>query len=187
MKRPRLKMRLGDLLVHEQIISEEQLQKALEQQRISGRKLGATLTDLGYISEQQLLEFLAQQLKLPLISISERKIPAEAFKLLPEVQARRHRAVVIEASEEQALVGMSDPADLSSIDAINQLLAPRQVELAVVPEGELMQAFDNLYRRTKEIETFASQLQDEYEDTSEFELGQLSLDDDTDEATVANQ
>ena len=185
MKRPRLKMRLGDLLVHEQIISEEQLQKALEQQRISGRKLGATLTDLGYISEQQLLEFLAQQLKLPLISISERKIPAEAFKLLPEVQARRHRALVIEASEEQALVGMSDPADLSSIDAINQLLAPRQVELAVVPEGELMQAFDNLYRRTKEIETFASQLQDEYEDTSEFELGQLSLDDDTDEATVA--
>jgi MSHA biogenesis protein MshE len=185
MKRPRLKMRLGDLLVHEQIISEDELHKALEEQRVSGRKLGATLTDLGYISEHQLLEFLAQQLKLPLISISERKIPPEAFKLLPEVQARRHRALVIEADDTKALVGMSDPADLSSIDAINQLLAPRQVELAVVPEGELMQAFDNLYRRTKEIETFASQLQDEYEDTSEFELGQLSLDDDTDEATVA--
>jgi MSHA biogenesis protein MshE len=178
-------MRLGDLLVHEQIITEDQLHKALEEQHLSGRKLGATLTDLGYISEQQLLEFLAQQLKLPLISISERKIPPEAFKLLPEVQARRHRALVIEANDKKALVGMSDPADLSSIDAINQLLAPRQVELAVVPEGELMQAFDNLYRRTKEIETFASQLQDEYEDTSEFELGQLSLDDDTDEATVA--
>ncbi|QZN91262.1 GspE/PulE family protein [Idiomarina abyssalis] len=185
MKRPRLKMRLGDLLVHEQIITEDQLHKALEEQHLSGRKLGATLTDLGYISEHQLLEFLAQQLKLPLISISERKIPPEAFKLLPEVQARRHRALVIEANDKKALVGMSDPADLSSIDAINQLLAPRQVELAVVPEGELMQAFDNLYRRTKEIETFASQLQDEYEDTSEFELGQLSLDDDTDEATVA--
>ncbi|MBH94213.1 MULTISPECIES: GspE/PulE family protein [Idiomarina] len=185
MKRPRLKMRLGDLLVHEQIITEDQLHKALEEQHLSGRKLGATLTDLGYISEQQLLEFLAQQLKLPLISISERKIPPEAFKLLPEVQARRHRALVIEANDKKALVGMSDPADLSSIDAINQLLAPRQVELSVVPEGELMQAFDNLYRRTKEIETFASQLQDEYEDTSEFELGQLSLDDDTDEATVA--
>ncbi|KPD21258.1 GspE/PulE family protein [Idiomarina abyssalis] len=185
MKRPRLKMRLGDLLVHEQIITEDQLHKALEEQHLSGRKLGATLTDLGYISEQQLLEFLAQQLKLSLISISERKIPPEAFKLLPEVQARRHRALVIEADDKKALVGMSDPADLSSIDAINQLLAPRQVELAVVPEGELMQAFDNLYRRTKEIETFASQLQDEYEDTSEFELGQLSLDDDTDEATVA--
>jgi MSHA biogenesis protein MshE len=178
-------MRLGDLLVHEQIITEDQLHKALEEQHLSGRKLGATLTDLGYISEQQLLEFLAQQLKLPLISISERKIPPEAFKLLPEVQARRHRALVIEANDKKALVGMSDPADLSSIDAINQLLAPRQVELSVVPEGELMQAFDNLYRRTKEIETFASQLQDEYEDTSEFELGQLSLDDDTDEATVA--
>ncbi|MCH2456409.1 MAG: MSHA biogenesis protein MshE, partial [Idiomarina sp.] len=173
MKRPRLKMRLGDLLVHEQIISEKELETALEKQRETGRKLGATLIDLGYITEQQLLEFLAQQLKLPLLSITERRIPPEAFKLLPEVQARRHRALVIEADDNEALVGMSDPADLSSIDAINQLLAPRQVELAVVPEGELLSAFDNLYRRTKEIETFASQLQDEYEETSEFELGQL--------------
>ncbi|MCH2456407.1 MAG: MSHA biogenesis protein MshE, partial [Idiomarina sp.] len=185
MKRPRLKMRLGDLLVHEQIISEKELDTALEKQRETGRKLGATLIDLGYITEHQLLEFLSQQLKLPLLSISERRIPPEAFKLLPEVQARRHRALVIEADDDEALVGMSDPADLSSIDAINQLLAPRQVELAVVPEGELLTAFDNLYRRTKEIETFASQLQDEYEETSEFELGQLSLDEEGDEATVA--
>jgi MSHA biogenesis protein MshE len=185
MKRPRLKMRLGDLLVHEQIISEKELETALEKQRETGRKLGATLIDLGYITEQQLLEFLAQQLKLPLLSITERRIPPEAFKLLPEVQARRHRALVIEADDSEALVGMSDPADLSSIDAINQLLAPRQVELAVVPEGELLTAFDNLYRRTKEIETFASQLQDEYEETSEFELGQLSLDEEGEEATVA--
>lgn len=75
MKRPRLKMRLGDLLVHEQIISEKELETALEKQRETGRKLGATLIDLGYITEQQLLEFLAQQLKLPLLSITERRIP----------------------------------------------------------------------------------------------------------------
>lgn len=185
MKRPRLKMRLGDLLVHEQVISEEQLDAALQEQRESGRKLGATLISLNYISEQQLLEFLSQQLKLPLLSVSDRKIPPEVFKLLPEVQARRHRALVIEADAESALVGMSDPADLGAIDAINQQLAPRDVDVAVVAESELLQAFDTLYRRTKDIETFASQLQDEYEETSEFELGALSLDDDSDDATVA--
>lgn len=185
MKRPRLKMRLGDLLVHEQIISEEQLERALEKQQSSGRKLGKTLVDLEMLSEHKLLEFLAQQLKIPLLDIANRKIPSSVFKLLPEVQARRHRALVMEADEERALVGMSDPADLAAIDAINQQLAPRQVDIAVVPEGQLLEAFDNLYRRTKEIETFASQLQDEYEETTEFELGAASLDDGSDEATVA--
>ncbi|MBL4742943.1 MAG: MSHA biogenesis protein MshE [Idiomarina sp.] len=185
MKRPRLKMRLGDLLVHEQVITESQLQSALEKQRESGRKLGKTLVDLGYLSEHQLLEFLAQQLKIPMLDISERKIPAQTFKLLPEVQARRHRALVIEADEQRALVGMSDPADLSAIDTISQQLAPREIEIAVVPEAQLMEAFDALYRRSKEIETFASQLQDEYEETSEFELGALSLEEEGEEATVA--
>ena len=58
MQRPRLKMRLGDLLVHENIISEPQLQQALAQQQQSGRKLGATLIELKFLSEQQLLQFL---------------------------------------------------------------------------------------------------------------------------------
>ena len=104
---------------------------------------------------------------------------------MPEVQARRHRALVYDADNGHAKVAMSDPADLAAIDQVNQQLAPRQVEIAVVAETELLQAFDSLYRRTKDIETFASQLQDEYEDTAEFELGALSLDEEGEDATVA--
>jgi len=78
-------MRLGDLLVHEQVISEKQLESALKEQRQSGRKLGATLIELGYISEQQLTEFLAQQLKIPMVSLSDKKIPQTTVNLLPEV------------------------------------------------------------------------------------------------------
>lgn len=185
MQRPRLKMRLGDLLVHEQVISEKQLESALKEQRQSGRKLGATLIELGYITEQQLTEFLSQQLKIPVVSLSDKKIPQATVNLLSEVQARRHRALVYEASVNEAKVAMSDPADLSAIDAINQQLAPRNVSVAVVAEADLLQAFDSLYRRTKDIETFASQLQDEYDDTAEFELGALSLDEEGDDATVA--
>lgn len=178
-------MRLGDLLVHEQVISEAQLESALKEQQISGRKLGATLSDLGYITEEQLLDFLAQQLKLERVSVADRKINPKDVQLLPEVQARRYRALVIEANDESALVGMSDPADLAAVDAVTQHLSPREVTLAVVSEAELLSAFDSLYRRTKEIETFASQLQTEYEETADFTLGSDSLDDDDDDATVA--
>tara|TARA_B100000700_G_scaffold300977_1_gene369755 strand:+ start:1995 stop:3737 length:1743 start_codon:yes stop_codon:yes gene_type:complete len=178
-------MRLGDLLVHEQVISEQQLESALKEQQVSGRKLGATLIDLDYITEEQLLDFLAQQLKLERVSVADRKINPKDVERLPEVQARRYRALVIEADDETALVGMSDPADLAAVDAVTQQLAPREVNLAVVSEGELLSAFDSLYRRTKEIETFASQLQTEYEETEDFTLGADSLDDDDDDATVA--
>lgn len=185
MKRPRLKMRLGDLLVQEQVISEQQLESALTEQKKTGRKLGKALIDLRFISEKQLLEFLAQQLKLPVVSLAQKKIPASVFNLMPEVQARRHRALVIEADQNTALVGMSDPADLGAVDAINQLLAPRQVSFAVVAESELLQSFDALYRRTKEIESFASKLQQEYESTADFDLGALSLEQEGEDATVA--
>jgi MSHA biogenesis protein MshE len=183
--RPRLKMRLGDLLVQDGMITENQLQQALADQKQNGRKLGVTLIDLGFIDEHDLLEFLARQLNIPLIELGDRKISQQVVNLIPEVQARRHRALVIEADDKSALVGMSDPADLAAVDAISQYLQPREMKLAVVPDAELLEAFDNLYRRTKDIAQFAKELQTETQDGAEFDLGALSLDDDDDEATVA--
>ncbi|WP_417685668.1 GspE/PulE family protein [Pseudidiomarina gelatinasegens] len=183
--RPRLKMRLGDLLVQDGMISESQLQQALADQKQNGRKLGVTLIDLGFIAEHDLLEFLARQLNIPLIELGDRKISEQVVNLIPEVQARRHRALVIEADEKTALVGMSDPADLAAVDAISQYIQPRDLKLAVVPDADLLEAFDNLYRRTKDIAQFAKELQTETQDGAEFDLGALSLDDDDDEATVA--
>ncbi|RUO80140.1 MSHA biogenesis protein MshE [Idiomarina tyrosinivorans] len=185
MQRPRLKMRLGDLLVDEGIISHEQLTQALQVQQDSGRKLGATLIELGYLSESQLADFLAQQLKIPRIDLSQRKVDKESLRLLPEIQARRHRALVIDHDQASATVAMSDPADLSTLDAVAQLLAPRELVVNVVPETELLQAFDVLYRRTQDIEQFASQLSDEYQEATEFDLGSEVLADDEGEATVA--
>lgn len=183
--RPRLKMRLGDLLVQDGMITESQLQQALADQKQNGRKLGVTLIDLGFIDEHDLLEFLARQLNIPLIELGDRKISQQVVNLIPEVQARRHRALVIEADDQMALVGMSDPADLAAVDAISQYLQPREMKLAVVPDADLLEAFDNLYRRTKDIAQFAKELQTETQDGAEFDLGALSLDDDDDDATVA--
>lgn len=182
MIRPRLKMRLGDLLVHEQIITDGQLEQALQAQKASGRKLGATLVDLGVISEQQLLRFLAQQLNVPFLDISQRRIAPETAKLLPEVYARRYRALVIEDNDESVLLGMSDPADLSGLDQLAPILEPKTIDLAVVQESQIMEAFDSVYRRTQDIANFAEQLHEEYQEGEEFELN--ALDETTSDATV---
>lgn len=185
MAQPRLKMRLGDLLVQEQIISDDQLQLALQQQRQTGRKLGSTLIDLGFISEVQLLQFLARQLNVPFFDLNNLTIDAAAVPLLPEVQARRYRALAVNLTDDRVTVAMSDPADLSALDAIAALLSPRIMVLAVAREGQLLEYFDRLYRRTREIESFAEQLQEEYQDSG-FELGSSNLGaNDEGEATVA--
>lgn len=173
MQRPRLKMRLGDLLVHEGIISEPQLQQALARQQETGRKLGFTLTELTFLTEVQLLQFLAQQLNVPFLDIAQKPIDPKAVQLLPEVQARRFRALVLEDRGSTALLGMSDPADLAALDQISQLLAPRQIELAVVRESQLINAFDTLYRRTKDIESFATQLKAEHGADTSLDLSVL--------------
>ena len=183
MAQPRLKMRLGDLLVAENIITDDQLQLALQQQRQTGRKLGTTLVDLGFIGEEQLLKFLAQQLNIPFFDLSKLSIQMQAVQLIPEVHARRHRALAVNQSGDEVTVVMSDPADLAALDALAALIAPRELKLAVAREAQLLQYFDQLYRRTKEIESFAEQLQEEYQETG-FDLGLADTGASESEATV---
>ena len=180
--RPRLKMRLGDLLVHENIISSEQLDNALAAQRTSGRKLGDTLIDLGFIGEPQLLRFLAQQLNIPFLDITQRRIDPEQAQLIPETYARRYRALALEADDDEVLLGMSDPTDLGGLDQLGPLVAPRTIELAIVQENQMLEAFDSVYRRTQDIASFAEKLGEEYADEADFELS--ALDDTTSDATV---
>lgn len=183
MAQPRLKMRLGDLLVAESIITDDQLQMALQQQRQTGRKLGTTLVDLGFIGEEQLLKFLAQQLNVPFFDLSKLSIQTQAVQLIPEVHARRYRALVVNQSGDEVTVVMSDPADLAALDALAAMLSPRELKLAVAREAQLLQYFDQLYRRTKEIESFAEQLQEEYQATG-FDLGMADTATSENEATV---
>ena len=180
MQRPRLKMRLGDLLVHEGIITEQQLNNALAAQQQNGRKLGATLIGLDYLSEDQLLQFLSQQLNVQFLDIAQRRIEPRVAQMLPEVHARRLRALVLEDRGESVLLGMSDPADLSSLDQIAPLLEPKLIEIAVVRESQLIEAFNNLYRRTQEIQSFAHQLQEEYEETETIDFAALNTEGDQD-------
>ncbi|MEZ9591027.1 MSHA biogenesis protein MshE [Vibrio breoganii] len=179
----KLLKRLGDLLVEENIVSEEQVQQALEAQRQTGRKLGDSLIQLGFITEKQLLEFLSQQLNLPLIDLNLAQVDIEAVQLLPEVHARRLRALVIDRNGHTVRVAMSDPADLFAQESVMRLLSNYDVELVIAAERQLVSGFDRYYRRTKEIASFAEQLHAEHQPTASFDIN-VSSEADSDEVTV---
>ncbi|MGS2721196.1 GspE/PulE family protein [Paraglaciecola aestuariivivens] len=167
--KPKAKIRLGDLLVQQGIISNEQLMDALSAQKESGRKLGSMLTELGFVTENQLLQFLSQHLNVPMVDIGQYNVNLAAVNMLPEVQARRHRALVLDDKGDKLLVAMSDPADLAAVDVLSGML-PKPIDVAVVSDQQLIQAYDNLYRRTDEIASFAQELAEEYQDEEEFDF-----------------
>ena len=178
----KLRKRLGDLLVEEGIISEHQVEQALAAQKATGRKLGATLIDLGFLSEKQMLTFLSQQLDLPLIDLSRMNVDVDAVQLLPEVHARRLRALVIGRNLDTLRVAMSDPADLFAQESLLSQLPQYAIEFVIAPENQLVDGFDRYYRRTKEIASFAEQLQAEHQVTDAFDFS--IEDEDSDEVTV---
>ncbi|MBD6958581.1 GspE/PulE family protein [Vibrio parahaemolyticus] len=166
-----LRKRLGDLLVEEGIVSEDQIQQALSAQRSTGQKLGDVLIDLGFITEKQMLEFLSQQLGLPLIDLGRAPVDADAVQILPEVHARRLRAMVVARNGDTLRVAMSDPADLFTQESLMNLLGEYNLEFIIASERQLISSFDRYYRRTKEIASFAEQLQAEHQDVQSFDYG----------------
>ncbi|GAA0856538.1 GspE/PulE family protein [Aliiglaciecola litoralis] len=166
---PKTKVRLGDSLVQNNIITEPQLMEALSAQRESGRKLGVVLVEKGFVSENDLLTFLSKHLNLPLINIPDYRVNPDHVKLLPEVQARRYRAIVLDDKGDTLLIGMTDPADINAVDALSSMLS-KPLSLAVVAEAQLFEAYDTFYRRTEEIASFAQELAEEYESENEFDF-----------------
>ncbi|WP_158175116.1 GspE/PulE family protein [Grimontia hollisae] len=158
----KLRKRLGDLLVEEQIITEENLRTALARQSQTGRKIGDTLIEMGILTEAQMLDFLSRQLGVPLIDLSLTPVDPNTVNLLPEVHARRLRALVIGRVGNIVRVVMSDPADLASQESVLNLLDQYHVELLITAEQPLIDAFDRYYRRTSDIASFAERLQAEH-------------------------
>ena len=149
MARPE-KIRLGDLLVSAQLITQEQLESALAQQKGSGRRLGRVLVDNKFISEVQISEALAKQFNIAFIDLKRYNLDSDLVRLLPEDQARRYRSIVLDSRDDVITVGMTDPTDQSAFDEIARLLK-REINVVVVTEGQVLESIDRGYRRTDDI------------------------------------
>jgi MSHA biogenesis protein MshE len=154
------RVRLGDVLVSQKAISQEQLKLALEEQKRSGRRLGRALVGLGFVTEEAIAQALARQLGLPFINLKVFNFNRATVLKLPEPAARRFRAIALEERANSTLVGMADPTDLFAYDELTRLLK-KDVELAVVPEGDVLLALDQVYRRTDEITGHARELEED--------------------------
>ncbi len=152
------KFRLGDVLVAQKIISQEQLRIALEEQKKSGRKLGRVLVEQGFASDEQICEAISRQLGIPYVNLKFYNFNQEVVRRLPEAQARRFRAVVLEDRRSAYLVGMADPTDLFAFDELQRALR-RDILTAVVSEVALLQTIDRVYRRTEQISGLAKELE----------------------------
>lgn len=154
------KLKLGDLLLENKVVSHYQLEKALAIHKETGKKLGDVLIELGFIDETSLLLFLAKQLNLPFLELNFYKIKPEVIRELPENLARRHKAIPIDRIKSEFLVAMTDPTDLVAYDEISRKLK-RQIRLVVVRDKDLQRVIDEVYRRTAEIASLAGELEQE--------------------------
>jgi MSHA biogenesis protein MshE len=181
MARPE-KVRLGEILVQQKLLSEEQLMFALGEQKRTGRKLGRVFVENAFVTEEQISGALAKQLSIPYINLKFFNTNATTVRLLPETQARRFRAIALEDRPTSILVGMADPTDLFAYDEISRTVK-RTIELAVVNESELLQTIDRTYRRTEEITDFARELEQDLGD-SVVDFGNLAATPGLEEAPI---
>ncbi len=179
---PPKKIRLGDLMVETGAITEGQLNLALQEQKITGKKIGRVLVDMGLVEELQLLKTLSRHLQIPFIELRQFQLNNDLMQKLDESIARRFRCLVLSEHKDGFLLAMADPLDLMAIDEAEKVLQ-KPIYPAIVRESEVIATLDVVYRNTSEIESLAGQLDSELS-ASDFDLADLAGESDIQDAPV---
>jgi len=167
--------RLGELLVRESLISLEQLRRAQGEQKRTGKRLGYSLTKLGYIAENDLIDFLSRQYGVPSVNLSDFEIDAAVIKLIPEDVARKHMAIPIDRQGALLTVAMSDPSNIFAIDEL-KFLTGLNIQVVVASEVALEEALETYYSK-----------QVSYDDVmEEFEDSDISFGDSEEDVNVVD-
>jgi len=159
------RIRIGDLLVEKNMITETQLAHALQEQKLSGRKLGNQLVDLGYVDENELLNLLSTQLQIPFVQLKQFRFDKDLVQTLPETSARRYRVMVLREDFDGLLLGMADPTDIFCLDELQRILQ-KNLKPAVVRESELLDILDIAYSHASEIASLAGELDEELQESA---------------------
>ena len=154
------KLRLGELLIREKLLTDEQLGQALARQKQTGRRLGAVLQDLGFVTDEALARLLAAQLKFPYFEAQLENVDTAVAKRLSELQVRKLRALPVGATGDRIRVAVVDPTDWQAIDDLPKLLKG-SIELEVIAESGLHALIDRIYSNNDNIQGLAKKLSDE--------------------------
>lgn len=144
----RKKLRLGDVLVNSGIITDEQLEKALEFQKGTGRKLGEVLIDEGIASDEAITKALSSQLGIEMVDLRNISIPEDILGLVPSNVLKKNKMIPFEYGDNLNVirVAMVDPMDMNAQDDIS-IITNLQVEAVAATNQSVMLALDRYYGR----------------------------------------
>jgi type IV pilus assembly protein PilB len=144
--------RLGDILVRSNLITKEQLQNALQEQKESGgqQRLGAILIKNGFISESELTAFLSKQYSVPSINLTEYEVDPAIIKLIPVEVVQKYQTIPVNRSGSTLIVAMSDPSNIFAIDDI-KFMTGYNVEVVVASDAGIRVAIDKYYDQSASL------------------------------------
>jgi type IV pilus assembly protein PilB len=136
--------RIGELLVQKNFLTPEQLDRAKEETRVAGTRLGLELTKLGFIKEDDLAEVISNQYGVPSISLDDFEVDPEVIKLIPEDVAAKHTIIPVNRAGSTLIVAMSDPSNIFAVDDV-KFLTGYDVEVVVSAEEAIRRAIEKYY------------------------------------------
>jgi type IV pilus assembly protein PilB len=136
--------RLGELLVRENLVSLQQLQKAQEEQRKTGDRIGSLLIKQGAIAETDLTSFLSKQYGVPSISLKDFEIGEDVIKLVSRQTAVKHGVVPVNRAGSSLIIAMSDPSNILALDDV-KFSTGYNVEVVVASEQAIREAIEHYY------------------------------------------
>jgi type IV pilus assembly protein PilB len=136
--------RLGELLVREKLISLAQLRQAQEEQTRTGQNLGYTLAKLGFVSDQEVTNFLSQQYRVPTINLDEYEVDPDILKLVQREQCEKHRVLPVSRAGSSLIVAMADPTNLNAIDDL-KFLTGYNIEPVIASEMAIAASIEKYF------------------------------------------
>ena len=171
--------RIGELLVQKNVITADQLQRARQEARSKGERLGHQITKLGYLQESELTDFVAKQYGLPTIDLTDFEIDPDVIRLVPEEVAVKHTVIPVNRAGATLILATADPSNIFAIDDI-KFLTGYNVEVVVASEEQIKAAIDRYYDQSSSFADVMGDL-----DVEDLEL--VQDDDDVDVNELARE
>ena len=140
-------LRIGDLLVGEGLISQDQLEQALIEQRSSGARLGYVLVKLGFVLEIEITKMLARQYHVPAVDLSRFEVDEKIIKLVPSDVALKHTVLPLKRDGRSLTVAMAEPGNMQIVDDL-KFITRCDIVPVIAGEYTLRTAIEKYYDQT---------------------------------------
>ena len=159
--------RLGDLLIKEGLITKEQLEKALQEQRANGTRIGYNLVKLGFVQETEITKMLARQYRMPAVDLARFEVDPKIVKMIPADLALKHLVLPLKREGRTLTVAMADPTNLNVIDDL-KFITRYDIFPVIAGEYTLRQALDKNYEQVDaQLDTILKDMDAEAEEELE--------------------